>query len=103
MPAGIVTSRRSPAAILGGVLPSDTGAASAAHSTAGQLGSSIGAALLSTIAATATVAYLAGATTPTATDHGYGVAMAWGVGILLVTAVPVAFLVNVRAPRRSRG
>jgi MFS family permease len=91
--------------ILGGVLPSDTGAASAAHSTAGQLGSSIGAALLSTFAATTTVAYLAshaGATTLTATDRGYAVAMAWGAGILLVTAVPVAFLVNARGPRRPR-
>jgi hypothetical protein len=87
------------------VLPSDTGAASAAHSTAGQLGSSIGAALLSTFAATTTVAYLAshaGATTLTATDRGYAVAMAWGAGILLVTAVPVAFLVNARGPRRPR-
>jgi EmrB/QacA subfamily drug resistance transporter len=106
---GIGTGLGGPAilrAVLGGVLPSDTGAASAAHSTAGQLGSSIGAALLSTIAATATVAYRAshaGATTPTATDHGYAVAMAWGAGILLVTAVPVAFLVNAQAPRRSRG
>ena len=106
---GIGTGLGGPAilrTVLGGALPSDTGAASAAHSTAGQLGSSVGAALLSTIAATATVAYLAshpGATIPTATDHGYAVAMAWGVGILLVTAVPVAFLVNAQAPRRSRG
>jgi len=105
---GIGTGLGGPAilrTVLGGVLPSDTGAASAAHSTAGQLGSSIGAALLSTIAATATVACLAshaGATTLTATDHGYAVAMAWGAGILLVTAGPVAFLVNTRAPRRSR-
>jgi hypothetical protein len=38
------------------VLPGDTGAASAASSAAGQLGSSIGAALLNTIAATATAA-----------------------------------------------
>jgi EmrB/QacA subfamily drug resistance transporter len=100
---GIGTGLGGPAilrTVLGGVLPSDTGAASAAHSTAGQLGSSIGAALLSTIAATATVAYLAshaGVTTPTATDHGYADAMAWGAGILLTTAVPVAFLINARA------
>jgi MFS family permease len=105
---GIGTGLGGPAILrttLGGVLPGDAGAASAAHSTAGQLGSSIGAALLSAIAATATVADLAshpGATTLTATDHGYAVAMAWGAGILLVTAVPVAFLVNARAPRRSR-
>jgi hypothetical protein len=106
---GIGTGLGGPAilrTVLAGVLPGDTGAASAAHSTAGQLGSSIGAALLSTIAATATAAYLAartGTTTMTATDHGYAVAMAWGAGVLLVTAVPVAFLVNAQAPRRSRG
>jgi hypothetical protein len=61
--------------------------------------------VLSAIAATTTVAYLAshaGATIPTATDRGYAVAMAWGADTLLVTAVPVAFLVNARAPRRSR-
>jgi hypothetical protein len=73
---------------------------------AGQLGSSIGAALLGAIAATATAGYVAshpGSTTLTATDHGYAIAMAWGVGILLVTAVPVVFLVNARgalSPRR---
>jgi EmrB/QacA subfamily drug resistance transporter len=99
---GIGTGLGGPAilrTVLGGVPGSDTGAASAAHSTAGQLGSSVGAALLSTIAATTTAAYLAtraGATTLTATDHGYAVAMAWGTGILLVTAVPVALLVNAR-------
>ena len=92
--------------VLGGVPAGDTGAASAAHSTAGQLGSSIGAALLSAIAATATAAYYAshpGATTPAATDHGYAVAMAWGAGLLLVTAVPVVVLVNAgaRGPVRS--
>lgn len=38
------------------VLPGDTGAAAAASSTANHFGSSIGAALLSTIAATATTA-----------------------------------------------
>jgi hypothetical protein len=30
-------------------------------------------------------------------DRGYAIAMTWGAGILLVTAVPVAFLVNARA------
>ncbi len=87
--------------ILRAVLPSDTGAAAAAHSTAGQLGSSIGAALLSTIAATATAAYLAshaGTTAVTATVHGYTTAMAWGAGILLVTAIPTLVLINAKAP-----
>jgi EmrB/QacA subfamily drug resistance transporter len=87
------------------VLPSDTGAASAAHSTAGQLGSSIGAALLSTIAATATAAYLAvhaGATAMTATVHGYATAMAWGAGLLLITVIPAVVLVNAEAPSARR-
>jgi EmrB/QacA subfamily drug resistance transporter len=86
------------------VLPRDTGAAAAASSTANQLGSSIGAALLSTIAATATTAYLAahaGTTALTATAHGYAVAMAWGTGILLVAAIPAVILVNAKAPSHS--
>jgi len=87
------------------VLPGDTGAASAAGSAANQLGSSIGAALLNTIAATATAAYLAshlGATAVTATVHGYAAAMAWGAGILLVTAIPALVLVNAKAPSPRR-
>jgi MFS family permease len=86
------------------VLPGDTGAASAAGSAANQLGSSIGAALLNTIAATATAAYLSahtGAAAVTATVHGYATAMAWGAGILLVTAIPVLVLVNAKAPSRT--
>jgi EmrB/QacA subfamily drug resistance transporter len=104
---GIGTGLGGPAilqTVLRAVRPSDIGAASAVHSTAGQLGSSIGAALLSTIAVTAATAYLAsrtGATILTATDHGYADAMAWGVGMLLVTVVPVVFLVNAGAPPRA--
>jgi EmrB/QacA subfamily drug resistance transporter len=88
-------------ASLRAVLAGDTGAAAAAGSAASQLGSSIGAALLNTIAATATTAYLtarAGATAAIATDHGYATAMAWGAGILLVTAVPAVILVNAGGP-----
>jgi EmrB/QacA subfamily drug resistance transporter len=102
---GIGTGLGGPAILrtaLAAVRPGDVGAASAAHSTAGQLGSSIGAALLSAIAVTATAGYLAGhraASALTAADHGYAVALAWGVGILLVAAVPVAVLVNASAPR----
>jgi EmrB/QacA subfamily drug resistance transporter len=83
------------------VLPGDTGAAAAAGSVANQLGSSIGAALLNTIAATATTAYLAahrGATAVTAADHGFATAMAWGVGILLVAAIPAIAMVNAEIP-----
>ena len=69
---GVGTGLGGPAILrtaFGGVLAGDTGAASAAHSAAGQLGSSIGAALLSTIAATATIAYLA---TRAGRDHPDG-------------------------------
>lgn len=93
------------ATALRAVLPGDTGAASAAHSTAGQLGSSIGAALLNTIAVTATAAYLAshaGASAAAATVHGYATAMAWGAGILLVTAIPALILINAKAPSPPR-
>jgi len=102
---GIGTGLAGPAILstsLRAVQREDTGAASAASSAAGQLGSSIGAALLNTIAATATGAYLAAhasAGTASATVHGYGVAAAWGAGILLVFAVPIALLINAGAPR----
>jgi predicted MFS family arabinose efflux permease len=83
------------------VLPGDTGAAAAAGSTANQLGASIGAALLSTIAVATARAYLAshaGATIVTAAVHGYATAMAWGSGLLLVTAIPALILINAKAP-----
>ena len=98
-PAMLATSLRN-------VLPGDTGAAAAAGSVASQLGSSIGAALLNTIAATATTAYLVAhrgataVTAVTAADHGFATATAWGVGILLVTAVPAVALVNAELPAR---
>jgi EmrB/QacA subfamily drug resistance transporter len=78
----------------------ETGAASAASSAAGQLGSSIGAALLNSIAATATAGYLAGnpaSGITTAVVHGFSVAMGWGAGLLVVSVIPVVFLVNARA------
>jgi EmrB/QacA subfamily drug resistance transporter len=87
------------------VLAGDTGAAAAAGSTANQLGSSIGAALLNTIAATATAGYLAahaGASAVTGTVHGYATAMAWGAGILLVAAIPALILINAKAPSSPR-
>lgn len=82
----------------------DAGAASAASSAAGQLGSSIGAALLNTIAATATAAYLVAhgaAGAAAATVHGYAVAAAWGAAILLATAIPIGWLINARALGRD--
>jgi MFS family permease len=94
------------ASSLRAVAREDTGAASAASSAAGQLGSSIGTALLNTIAATATAAYLvthvgvAQAVHTGAIVHGYTVAAAWGAGILLVLVAPIVWLINAGAPRR---
>jgi predicted MFS family arabinose efflux permease len=93
---------------LHGVLPSDTGAAGAATSAAGQFGSSIGAALLNTIAAAATSGYLAthaaagpaGAVGTAAIVHGFAVAMAWGAGLLILAAVPAALFIAAPVPAR---
>jgi EmrB/QacA subfamily drug resistance transporter len=90
---------------LRGVLPSDTGAAAAATSAAGQFGSSIGAALLNTIAAAATTGYLAAhaaAGHATAIVHGFTVAMIWGTAITFVAAIPVAIFVNAEPSSRRR-
>ncbi len=92
------------ATALRSVAREDTGAASAASSTAGQLGSSIGAALLNTIAATATAVYLtahATAGVAAATVHGYTVAATWGAAILLAMAIPIAWLITAGVPRRA--
>ena len=92
------------ATALRSVAREDTGAASAASSTAGQLGSSIGAALLNTIAATATAVYVtshATAGVAAATVHGYTVAATWGAAILLAMAIPIAWLITAGVPRRD--
>jgi hypothetical protein len=105
---GLGTGVAGPAALdtaLRAVRPSDTGAAGAGTSAASQLGSSIGAALLNTIAATAATSYRtvhASASSATATVHGFTVAMIWGTAILLVAAVPVAVFINAKAPSRRR-
>lgn len=101
---GIGTGIASPPALsvsLRNVRPTDTGAAGAASSAASQIGNSIGTALFNTIAATATAGYLAAhmaATSASATVHGYTTALAWGVAILLVAVIPIAMLINAKAP-----
>jgi EmrB/QacA subfamily drug resistance transporter len=105
---GLSTGVAGPAALstaLRAVLPADTGAAGAGTSAASQLGSSIGAALLNTIAATATASYLTihhTASSATAIVHGFTVAMIWGTAILLVAAIPVAIFINAKTPARRR-
>lgn len=86
------------------IAPRDTGIASAVVNTAQQIGGSIGTALLNTIAATATAAYLADRVpTQRATTaglvHGYATAAACGAAIFAVAAVLAAVLIN--APRPS--
>lgn len=104
---GFSTGIATPATLntaLGGVLPSDSGAAGAGTSAASQLGSSVGAALLNTIAATATASYLTlhpTASLVTGTVHGFTIAMVWGGAITLAGALPIALFVNARTPARS--
>ncbi|MGI5398344.1 MFS transporter [Streptomyces sp. CA-135486] len=90
-----------------GVRPEDAGVASAMVNTSQQVGGAIGTALLNTIAASATTAYItshaAGATNQKllqaqAMVHGYSNAIWWAVGIL-VTAGTIAFtLINTGRP-----
>jgi EmrB/QacA subfamily drug resistance transporter len=86
---------------LRGVLPADTGAAGAATSALGQLGSSVGAAIFNTIAATVTAGYLVAHPSESeaaATVHGFNVAMLWGVIVLIAGAIPIALSVNAPVP-----
>ena len=103
---GLGTGVATPAALntaLTGVLPSDSGAAGASTSAASQLGSSIGAGLLNTIAVAATASYLTlhpTAGVVTGTVHGFTVAMVWGAAITLAAALPIALFVNAKTPAR---
>jgi EmrB/QacA subfamily drug resistance transporter len=103
---GLGTGIAGPATLnlaLRGILPPDAGAAGAATSAVGQLGSSVGAALLNTIAAAATSVYFAahpGVGATAAIVHGFALAMAWGAGILLLAAIPVAVFINAPATAR---
>jgi predicted MFS family arabinose efflux permease len=76
----------------------DSGVASAVLNSTQQVGASLGAALLNTIAATATATYLAshGPRRPEALVHGFSVALAVGAIIVAVGAVVSAVLVNAK-------
>ncbi|WP_415950147.1 MFS transporter [Streptomyces sp. KLOTTS4A1] len=89
-----------------GVEARDAGVASAMVNTSQQVGGAIGTALLNTIAASATTAYLAdhagGATNPQllqarAMVEGYTSAIWWAVGILLVSAALAFTLITTKA------
>ncbi|MFD3947631.1 MFS transporter [Streptomyces sp. NPDC058579] len=93
-----------------GVDPRDAGVASAMVNTSQQVGGAIGTALLNTIAASATTAYIvdhaAGATTEGAQKllqlqgmvEGYAAAIWWAVGILAVAAAIAFTFINTGKP-----
>jgi EmrB/QacA subfamily drug resistance transporter len=79
------------------VPPHDAGVASAVAGTSQQIGASIGTALLNTLAAAATTAYLAthGRAAPAAgLVHGFAVAAGWAALILVFASLVVAVLVT---------
>ncbi|WP_281278536.1 MFS transporter [Streptomyces tateyamensis] len=85
-----------------GVAPRETGAAAATINSAQQVGGSIGTALLNTIAASATTAYLVGKDVSsklvrdTAAVHGYSIAAVVALGVFLAAAVVAFTMVNHR-------
>ena len=87
--------------------PRDVGVTSATTNTSQQIGASVGTALLNTVAATATAAYLAthrhAATEAAATIHGFAVASGWGAASLVLAAVVGGILIDARpAPGSPR-
>lgn len=85
--------------------PRDVGITSATTNTSQQIGASVGTALLNTIAATATAAYLAthpsGTSVSAATVHGFAVASGWAAGSLALAAVIGGILINAHPGRDS--
>jgi hypothetical protein len=82
-----------------GVNAADAGVASALVNTAPQVGGSIGTALLSTLAASATSSYLAGTQASAnlaarAAVHGYTTAFWWSAGIFAAGALITGLLVR---------
>jgi EmrB/QacA subfamily drug resistance transporter len=86
--------------------PRDVGITSATTNTSQQIGASVGTALLNTIAATATAAYLttharSSAVVAQATVHGFAVASAWAAGSLTLGAVVGGILINAHPGREN--
>ena len=84
-----------------GVSPREAGVASAVAGTAQQIGASVGTALLNTVAAAATAAYLAAsphASLAAGLVHGYAEAAGWAAAILIAAAILVGLLVRVGPP-----
>ncbi len=81
------------------VRPADAGVASAMVNTTQQVGGSLGTALLNTVAATATAAFVRAngpASLPAGLVHGYSVAFGVGAALLVVAAVVSAVFVTDR-------
>jgi predicted MFS family arabinose efflux permease len=79
--------------------PRDVGITAATTNTSQQIGASVGTALLNTIAATATAAYLAThirhpGIVAQATVHGFAVASWWAAGSLVLAAVVAGILID---------
>jgi hypothetical protein len=88
-----------------GVDPRQAGVAAATVNAATQIGASLGTALLNTIAASATAAYLIGhissaGSVNQALVHGYAVAAAWAAGVLVLGAITTALLIDAGRPAR---
>ena len=82
-----------------GVEPADAGVASAMVNTTQQVGGSIGTALLSTIAATATTSYITSGHAPAlAAVHGYTTAFGWAAVIFAASAVVTAAVLRSGVP-----
>ena len=88
-----------------GVDPRQAGVAAATVNAATQIGASLGTAILNTIAASATAAYLVGlrpsaGVVNQALVHGYAAATAWAAGILVLGAITTAILIDAGRPAR---
>jgi len=88
-----------------GVDPRQAGVAAATVNAATQIGASLGTAILNTIAASATAAYLVGlrpsaGVVNQALVHGYADATAWAAGILVLGAITTAILIDAGRPTR---
>jgi predicted MFS family arabinose efflux permease len=88
--------------------PKDVGVTSAMTNTSQQIGASVGTALLNTIAAAATTAYLAshartGDELARATVHGYATASGWAAGIFVLAAVVAGIVINVHPGQPASG
>jgi EmrB/QacA subfamily drug resistance transporter len=87
--------------------PRDVGITSATTNTSQQIGASVGTALLNTIAATATAAYLASharsaGSVAQATVHGFAAASWWAAGSLALGALVGGILIDAHPGREAR-